>query len=127
MKYLELTVRPTSEASELVADVLWNYTEGGVAVSDYADVVALQSGKSGVYWDYLDDALQTPRTDVFVKAFLDLTARDEVPAVMRELYAMRERSGGAIDFGTLEEALPTHSFGRDRRRARVDRIPRKAR
>ena len=69
MKYLEFTVRTTSEASELVADVLWNYTEGGVAVSDYADVVALQSGKSGVYWDYLDDALQTPRTDVFVKAF----------------------------------------------------------
>ena len=41
MKYIELTVHTTSEASELVADVLWDYSEGGVAVSDARDVVAL--------------------------------------------------------------------------------------
>ena len=103
MKYIELTIRTTSEASELVADILWNYTEGGVAVSDYADVVLLQSGKSGVYWDYLDESLQAPRTDVLVKAFLELEREREIPAIMREIYACRDRSGGALEFGTLEE------------------------
>ncbi len=104
MKYLELTIRTTSEASELVADVLWNYTEGGVALSDYADVVALQSGKTGIYWDYLDEALSEPRSEVLVKAFLSPSRAGEIPAVMREIYACRDRAEGALDFGTLEES-----------------------
>ncbi len=103
MKYIELTVHTTSEASELVCDVLWNYTEGGVAVSDVADVVALQNGKSGVFWDYLDESLQSRGTDALVKAFLPPERAGEIPQIMREIYACRERSGGAIDFGTLEE------------------------
>ena len=49
MKYIELTVHTTSEASELVADVMWQYTEGGVAVSDSRDVVALVKGENGVF------------------------------------------------------------------------------
>ncbi len=102
MKYIELTVHTTSEASELVADILWNYTEGGVAVSDIADVVALQSGRSGVFWDYLDESL-TRGGDTLVKAFLLPGRAGEIPQIMREIYACRERSGGEIDFGTLEE------------------------
>ncbi len=101
MKFIELTVHTTSEASELVCDVLWEYTEGGVAVSDYADVVALQSGKNGVYWDYLDEALQTEGGDVLVKAFLDPARADEIPAIMQKLYDCRDRGG--LNFGTLEE------------------------
>ena len=104
MKYIELTIHTTSEASELVADILWNYTEGGVAVSDISDVIALQSGKTGVFWDYLDESLQdTKQTDVLVKAFLLPERADEIPAIMQEICACRERSGGAIPFGTLEE------------------------
>ncbi len=103
MKYIELTVHTTSEASELVADILWNYTEGGVAVSDIADVIALQEGKNGVFWDYLDESLQTRSGDTLVKAFLLPGRAKNIPAIMREIYACRERSGGEIDFGTLEE------------------------
>ncbi len=103
MKYIELTVRTTSEASEIVADVLWNVTEGGVAVSDVADVIALQTGKMGVYWDYLDDGL-TQRTGALVKAFLVPGAAEKIPGIMREIRACRDRAAGAIDFGTLEES-----------------------
>lgn len=103
MKYIELTIRTTSEASELIADILWGYTEGGVAVSDYADVVAIQSGKSGVYWDYLDESLTVATTSVLVKAFLEPAREGDIPAIMREIYACRDRSEGALDFGTLEE------------------------
>ena len=70
MKYTELTVHTTSEASELVADVMWQYTEGGVAVSDVKDVIALVKGESGVFWDYMDDELCAPQGDVLVKCFL---------------------------------------------------------
>ena len=105
MKYIELTVHTTSEASEIVADLLWNYTEGGVAVSDYADVVALQSGKTGVYWDYLDESLQTVQKETLVKAFLDPARAGEIPAIMQELYLCRDRAEGAIGFGTLEESV----------------------
>lgn len=104
MKYIELTIRTTSVASELVADVLWEYTEGGVAISDYADIVALQTGKTGVYWDYIDDSLTAPRTDVLVKAFLDPAHEGEIPAIMQEIYRRRDRAAGAVDFGTLEES-----------------------
>ncbi len=103
MKYLELTVHTTSEASELVSDILWEYTEGGVATLDTADVAALQSGKTGVYWDYLDESLQAERTDVLVKAFLPMERAGAVPEIMQKIYACRERAEGAIGFGTLEE------------------------
>ncbi len=108
MKYIELTIHTTSEASELVADILWNYTEGGVAVSDVSDVIALQSGKYGVYWDYLDESLRAlQRSDVLVKAFLLPEREGEIPGIMREIFACRERSGGEIPFGTLEETKRT--------------------
>ena len=103
MKYIELTIHTTSEASELVADILWNYTEGGVAVSDYADVIALERGKSGVYWDYLDESLQNRPTETLVKAFIEPSREGEIPRIMRDIYACRDRAAGEIDFGTLEE------------------------
>ncbi len=104
MKYIELTVRTTTEASEVVADILWNYTEGGVAVSDSADVIALLRGESGVYWDYVDDSLREQKTETLVKAFLDPSRAGEIPSIMREIRAAKERSGGELPFGTLEES-----------------------
>ncbi len=103
MKYIEFTVHTTSEASEIVADVLWNYTEGGVAVSDIADVIALQEGKNGIFWDYLDENLQNAPREALVKAFLLPGRAGEIPHIMREIFACRDRAEGAIDFGTLEE------------------------
>ena len=54
MKYIELTVHTSTEASELVADVMWEYTAYGVAIIEVADVIALQNEKA-VFWDYIDD------------------------------------------------------------------------
>ena len=101
MKYVELTVHTTSEASELVADALWNYSEGGVAVSDARDVIALVRGETGVYWDYLDDDLQNLPTDVLVKGFFPPEkAEEDIRAVREQLEEMRSRGG--LNFGTLE-------------------------
>ena len=38
MKFEEITVETTTECSELVSDILWKYSDGGVAVLDFNDV-----------------------------------------------------------------------------------------
>ena len=102
MEYVELTVHTTSEASELVADVMWQFTEGGVAVSDAKDVVALINSETGVYWDYIDEELQALRADVLVKCFLRPEAADAAISQIRtQLSEMKERGG--MNFGSLEE------------------------
>lgn len=102
MKYIELTVHTTTEASELVADVMWQYTEGGVAVSDSRDVIALIRGENGIFWDYMDETLQAPQGDVLVKCFLAPDVADgAISAIRRELCEMKARGG--TEFGTLEE------------------------
>ncbi len=103
MKYVELTVHTTSEASELVSDVMWNYTSFGVTVCDFNDVLALQKDNT-VFWDYMDDSLSDPRSDVLVKCFLEPEeAQEKISGIMQEIYRRRELCGGALDFGTLEE------------------------
>ena len=104
MKYTELTVHTTSEASEIVADVMWNYTDFGVSVCDVNDVIALQKSKEG-YWDYIDETLRdTSRADVLVKCYLEEdTAEKTAGSIMRDISLAKERAAGAIAFGTLEE------------------------
>lgn len=56
MKFTELTVSTTTSAQELVADIMWNYTNYGVAISDVLDVVELLNDRKST-WDYVDDAV----------------------------------------------------------------------
>ena len=104
MKFIELTIHTTTEASELVADVMWEETPHGVAVCDKNDIIALQKD-STVFWDYLDENLSTPaQTDVLVKCFLEPKLANA--AIRRIMEKIRERqtfAGGEIPFGTLEE------------------------
>ena len=53
MKFTELTVHTTTEASEIVADVMWNYTNYGVTICDVNDIISLQKSKIpciGIIW-----------------------------------------------------------------------------
>ncbi|MDD6994791.1 MAG: 50S ribosomal protein L11 methyltransferase [Candidatus Borkfalkiaceae bacterium] len=104
MKYTELTVHTTTEASEIVADVMWNYTNFGVSVCDVNDVIALQNAKDG-YWDYIDETLrETSRGDVLVKCYLEEDSAEKTAGeIMRDIFLARERAAGTIYFGTLEE------------------------
>ncbi len=103
MKYIELTVHTTTEASELVADVMWEHTPHGVAVSDVADVIALQRD-STVFWDYIDDEVTAPQKDVLVKCFLEpQDAEARALWIMREMRRREQLSSGDVCFGTLEE------------------------
>lgn len=103
MKFTELTIHTTSEASELVADVLWRYTNYGVAISDIKDVIALQRNKA-MYWDYIDESL-TVGGDVLVKAFIALGETEKtLPEIRKDLDSLKESGSDCFNFGTLETA-----------------------
>ena len=108
MKFVELTVHTTTEASEIVADVMWNYTNYGVSISDIADVIALQKNKDGLYWDYMDESLTgdagARAGDVLVKCCVAADIAEETCRdILRDIREAKERSGGEIPFGTLED------------------------
>lgn len=102
MKFTELTIHTTSEGSELIADILWRYTNYGVAISDVKDVIALQENKV-MYWDYMDDALLEDRRDVLVKAFIpeDETAKI-LPQIRADLEELSKNCKDYLSIGTLE-------------------------
>ena len=103
MKFLELTVHTSSEASELVADAMWEFTPHGVTVCDSNDIIALQKNSS-VFWDYMDDTLApNPNADVLVKCYFSLDETDKISALMREINRRRELAAGSVCFGSLEE------------------------
>ena len=97
--YVELTVKTSHEASELVSDILSEYSDGGVFVSDVQDVLDLE--KSGRAWDYADDNIYNADTGVLVKAFFPKEqAKEIIKNVELDLIALKERS--CFDLGSLE-------------------------
>ena len=101
MKFSELTIHTTAEGSELIADVLWRYTNYGVAISDVNDIIALQNNKS-TFWDYMDESLKA-EGDVLVKAFVPLdSAPSIVPKIRADIEECRKRGHYFVKFGTLE-------------------------
>lgn len=108
MQYIELTIHTTTEASEIISDIMWNYTEYGVSICDRADIIALQTAKESTFWDYMDEELteacEGKPSDVLVKCYVAEDVADEVlPQIMRDIMDAKERSGGGIPFGTLED------------------------
>jgi len=102
MKFTELTVHTTTEGSELVADIMWRYTNYGVAISDVKDVIALQSNRV-MYWDYIDDALTKDRGDVLVKAFIPLDETKKIlPLIRADMEELFANCAGVLSVGTLE-------------------------
>ncbi|MBQ8283927.1 MAG: 50S ribosomal protein L11 methyltransferase [Clostridia bacterium] len=105
MKYIELTIHTTTEASEIISDIMWNYTDYGVTICDRADIIALQTAKESTYWDYMDDELtEDKHSDVLVKCYVAEDIADGViRSILQDIQNAKEWSGGEIPFGTLED------------------------
>ena len=105
MKYIELTIHTTTEASEIISDIMWNYTDYGVTICDRADIIALQTAKESTFWDYMDDDLTADKpSDVLVKCYIaEDIAGEVVASILRDISDAKERSEGFIPFGTLED------------------------
>ena len=106
MKYIELTIHTTSEASEIVSYVMWNYTDYGVTICDRAEIIALQTAKESTFWDYMDEEVEqaAASSDVLVKCYVaEDVAGETIPAILRDIENAKALSDGAIAFGTLED------------------------
>ena len=97
-RFWELTVTTTHEGSELVSDILWQYSELGVSVSDIQDVIDLE--RSGKAWDYADESIYTADKRVLIKAFFPYDQTENIALVEQDLNTLKQNS--AFDLGSLE-------------------------
>ena len=98
-KFIELTVSTTHMGGELVSDLLWQYTDSGVVISDIEDVIAL--ARDGRAWDYADESVFSADKTVLVKAYFPfLEAQSTISKIERGLEDMKRNS--PFDLGTLE-------------------------
>ncbi len=98
-KFIELTVSTTHIGGDLVSDVLWEYTDSGVVISDIEDVITL--ARDGRAWDYADESVFKADKTVLVKAYFPIDSADKtLGAVERDFAEMKEKS--PLDLGTLE-------------------------
>ena len=98
-KYIELTILTTHDGGELVADILSEYTEEGVAVSDIEDVIDLE--RRGKTWDYADDELYKKDKTVLVKGYFQADVAERVISeIEKRLCALKQNS--PFELGSLE-------------------------
>ncbi len=98
-KFIELTISTTHEGGDVISDMLWEYTDLGVVISDIEDVIALS--KDGRAWDYADESIFKADKTVLVKCYFPLdTAKDKIAKVEKRLIDFKK--GDFLDFGTLE-------------------------
>lgn len=105
MKFTELTVHTTGEGSELVSDILWDYSHYGVAIADAADVVRLAAARD-VRFDYIEEGLFRAGGEVLVKGYIPLDVADEAVREIGERLG-RLRANSPFDLGTLEAVRRT--------------------
>ena len=97
--FIELTISTTHIGSEIISDLLWNFTDSGVVILDVEDVIALS--KDGRAWDYADESIFKADKTVLIKAYFPMeTAKETISQVEKSLLDMKANS--PLDLGSLE-------------------------
>jgi len=98
-KFIEITVTTTHVGGELVADLLWEFTELGVVINDIEDVIALS--RDGRAWDYADESIFNADKTVLVKAYFPIEdAENTLKEVTLSLIRLQQNS--PLELGSLE-------------------------
>lgn len=99
MKNIEVTVATNTEASEIVADILYELGSNGVAIYDTEDVESML--KSDIIWDYIDEKLLKKSEIVTVKGYYDA---ENISDILLELDSALEnlRNNSLSAVGSLE-------------------------
>ena len=97
--FIEFTVSTTHIGSEIISDVLWQYTENGVVISDIQDVIDL--ARDGRAWDYADESVFKADKTVLVKAFFPIESASSTIGIIERQFAELKASS-ELDLGTLE-------------------------
>ncbi len=97
--FIELTISTTHIGSEIISDLLWDFTDNGVVINDVEDVIALS--KDGRAWDYADESIFKADKTVLIKAYFPMeTAKETISQVEKCLLEMKANS--PLDLGSLE-------------------------
>ena len=97
MKYLQVTVSTTSQASELIAMVIYEQGSEGVTISDRSDALELIEKK--LNWDYVDEKLLKNSSPVaLVSGFFDEDY--DISAIVDALDELKKNA--VIPLGALE-------------------------
>lgn len=99
MKYYELTVDTTGEASELVAEILTEAGSNGIGIYDPKDLLDLMD--SGVIWDYIDEHLVKDDGKAQVKGYFPVDGFEDVKADLDERFEFF-KANCPFDYGTLD-------------------------
>lgn len=99
MKYVEITIDTTHEASELVALLLTEVGSNGIGIYDPKDVFELAD--EGVIWDYMDEHLLEDDGKAQVKGYFP---QEDIQAVRADLAQRLEflKENCQFDYGSLE-------------------------
>ncbi len=99
MKYYEITVDTTSEASELIAEILTEAGSNGIGIYDPKDLLDLAD--NGVIWDYMDEHLIKDDGKAQVKGYFPIDGFEAVKALIDEkLQFFKENC--PFDYGALD-------------------------
>lgn len=107
MDWIEVTVKTTTEGTDMVAQVFYEEGVTGVVVEDPMDVELAQQEERT--WDYIDDAiLANMSEDVLVKAYIsnDASFVDKYASIKKKIEFLGQQSYG-FDMGPLEIDLNT--------------------
>ena len=99
MKYYELTIDTSSDASELVAEILTELGSNGIGIYDNRDLLGLAD--SGVVWDYMEEHLIKDDGKAQVKGYFEVDNIQEVLSELdKKLAFLKENC--PFDYGTLD-------------------------
>lgn len=102
--FKELNVITTHFGADIISDILWEYTDCGVVISDIEDVIELS--KTGKTWDYIDDNVLNKDKTVFVKAYFPIdTADKSIAEIERRFIDLKTQA--EFDLGSLETSKRT--------------------
>ena len=102
MKYIEIAIETTTNASELIADLLSEYSEMGVSIYDSNDITYLINTDKAS-WDYIEEDLLKENI-VVVKGYIELENSSKiVEEVNKRLSFYKENA--FCDFGSLKITL----------------------
>ena len=96
MDYIRVTVKTTTEGSDVVSEILGEYSSGGVIIEDAADIKNFKGSKE--QWDYIDEHLaDSYDSEVCVRGFLG--EDEDIDGIVEEIkQRLSELKANAPDF-----------------------------
>ena len=111
--YIEISVETTHAGAELVADLLSEFADGGISVSDIQDVIDLEN--AGKSWDYADEKIYSESKTVIVKGYVKISEKEQaLTEINAALNALKANSPFELGALTVSETEVDGNFWREK-------------